>query len=364
MGLPPDTTKWYYGSDDLVDSVYQSSGPALGNSGMTHLWYGSYAQVDSLKDPQGHRQRFAYEGTWGNVSEARSDSILGKCPGCQQTIDTTTYTYDVTGRVQSTHQGATGRSATVFRDRIARDTMVIDTAHGGSSAITTKTRYNDASRTLTVIDGSGHSVVSAYDVRGRLITQTDPRNKRDSLAYDGNDRVTSWKTRRNQTITYGYDALSRVNLKVAAGDTTKYGYHGTYGTLDTIINPSAAIYQTHNSKGWLTQEKTIVNGVTRIVSYGYDANGILDSLTDPWSEVYSFGWDAANRARTVTNPYSESFSIRHSSEGMVSSVYFPAGHDAFSYDASHLIKSAGLSGEVTYTRDTVTKGFASIKLGG
>jgi len=34
------------------------------------------------------------------------------------------------------------------------------------------------------------------------------------------------------------------------------------------------------------------------------------------------------------------------------------------YDASHLLKSAGLSGEVTYTRDTVTKGLASIKLGG
>jgi RHS repeat-associated protein len=369
--LPPDTTKWYY-TNGLVDSVYRSAGPALRDSGITRMWYGANARVDSVYDPQGHRTRFQYEGTWGNVLTAISDSILGKCAirVCRQTLDTTTFTYDVTGRVQSTRRGGSGRAVTVFRDRIARDTMVVDTAAGGGSAVTTRSRFTDTTRTVTVIDGRGQSVVSLFDVRGRLIRQTDPAGARDSLAYDANDRVTSWTTRRDQTMTYAYDAVGRLRTKTVPNDTVPndetwtYGYHGSYGTLDTLTTPSASIYRSHNVLGWLLSEKTVVNGVTRTVSYRHDGNGVVDTLVDPWGQYYRYGWDGANRARTITNPFSESFSLRHSAEGLLSQVVFPTGTDVIGYDASHLPQSAGLSGEVTYTRDSVTKGFASIRLGG
>jgi hypothetical protein len=64
--LPPDTTLCEYGDDDLVDSVYQSNGPALGRNGWTHYWYGASARLDSVADPQGHHDRLFYETTWGN----------------------------------------------------------------------------------------------------------------------------------------------------------------------------------------------------------------------------------------------------------------------------------------------------------
>jgi RHS repeat-associated protein len=147
-------------------------------------------------------------------------------------------------------------------------------------------------------------------------------------------------------------------------DSTWYGYHGTYGTLDTLVSPGASVYRTHNVFGWLTSEKTVVSGVTRIVGYRHDANGVVDTLVDPWGQFYRFGWDAANRGRTITNPFSQSFSIRHSSEGLVSRILFPTGSDTIAYDASHMMQSAGLNGEVAYARDAVTKGLASIKLGG
>lgn len=93
--------------------------------------------------------------------------------------------------------------------------------------------------------------------------------------------------------------------------TLTYGYHASYGTLDTLLTPGDSLYRVHTSKGSLTQEKSVVNGVTRIVKYAYNVVGALDTLTDPWNGAYTFGWDAANRARTITNPFSETFSIRH-----------------------------------------------------
>jgi YD repeat-containing protein len=219
--MPPDTTKWYY-TGGVVDSVYRSGGPGLGNAGVTRIWHGANARVDSVVDPQGHRQRYEYDVDWGNVSTMLSDSILGKCKlSCPQTIDTTTFEYDsLTGRVHATRHGGTGRVVTVFRDRIARDTMVIDTAAGGASAITTKRRHNDAARTVTVLDGKSQSITFLYDDRGRLVTRTHPASARDSFAYDGNDRVSSWTTQRNQPITYAYDAVGRLRTKTVPNDGT------------------------------------------------------------------------------------------------------------------------------------------------
>jgi RHS repeat-associated protein len=369
--LPPDTTILHYGGDLLVDSVYRSNGPALGNSGVSRTWYGANARVDSTLDAQGHRRKFSYEGTWGNLSMARSDSILGKCPimSCQQVIDTTVFGHDaLNGRVEWTRRGNAGLKVTTFRDRVARDTMAVagvDTS--GAPKDTTRTRINVASRTVTVIDAKGNSIEFLSDGRGRMVRQTDPASAKDTFAYDGNDRLIKWKTRRGDSLMYTYDSLSRVRTKVLSGTgggTWTYGYHGTYSTLDTLLGPADSLYRVRNSKGWMTEEKTRVNAVTRTVKYGYNQSGSLDTLKNPWNETYLYGWDAANRARTVTNPWSETFSIRHSTEGLVTSIVFPTGTDQLSYDASHRVKSAGLSGEVTYTRDTVTKGLASIKRAG
>jgi hypothetical protein len=177
-----------------------------------------------------------------------------------------------------------------------------------------------------------------------------------------------WKGRRSgDSVTYAYDALGRLQTKVVSGvggGTWTYGYNKTHGTLDTLVTPSAAIYRTRNAWGWMTQEKTVVGGITRTVKYAHNQGGGLDTLTDPWNGKYVFGWDVANRARTITNPFTESFSIRYSTDGLVSNVVFPTGADTITYNADHQVDAAGLSGEVSYLRDPVTKGIAQIAFGG
>jgi YD repeat-containing protein len=169
------------------------------------------------------------------------------------------------------------------------------------------------------------------DTRGRAIRQIDAAGARDTFIYDGADRLVKWKTRRTpDSLTFAYDSLGRLQQKVVSGTgggTWTHRYHQTFGTLDTIRGPADTIRLTRNSWGWVTQEKAIVNGVTRTVGYSYNQAGSLTAMTDPWGGSYSYGWDLSDTARTITNPFSESFRIRHSREGLITTIVFPAGAD-------------------------------------
>jgi RHS repeat-associated protein len=361
--IVPDTTKWFNSASGVVDSVYRSG------LGTTRLWYGGDTRVDSVADPVGHMQYLQYESTWGNVAAigGKNKGLCVEEPGLPQCLsDTLSVLYNETGRVKWGRQGAAGGRVLFAYDLLGRDTVVTDSGTG-TTPVTTKTRFNDGARTVTVVDGLGRTVVFLSDARGRTIRQTDAAGARDTFAYDGNDRLIKWQTRRGDSLAYAYDSLSRLRTKTVSGGgggTWTYGYHGTYGTLDTLLNPAASVYRVYNTRGWLTQEKTVVHGVTRIVKYAYNQGGGLDTLTDPWNGAYRFGWDVANRARTLTTPFSESFSIRHNQDGRVTSVVFPTGLDSLRYNANHQPIAAGLSAEVSYTRNAVTKGIKQFTFAG
>jgi YD repeat-containing protein len=360
----PDTTKWFY-TGELVDSIYTSNTGS--KTGMTRYWWGTYARLDSIADHDLHTRRFTHEGTWGNPERVISDSLQVYSGSFTWARDTTAFGYDVTGRVAATRRGAAGRVAIVLRDRMARDTMVVDSAEGGGAAITTTTRFNDAVRTVTVVDGNGRTLTFLHDDRGRRIRRTDAASARDTFAYDGDSRLIAWHTRRGDSLLYSYDALGRLRTKVVSGPgggTWTYGYHGTYGTLDTLLTASDSVYRSRNSWGWMTEEKTVVSGVTRTVQYAYNQAGGLTTITDPWAGAYTLGWNLATRARTITNPFSESFTITHTKDGLVSGVTFPTGTDARTYNRAHQVTTAGLSGEISYTRDPITKGINGLTWGG
>ncbi|HEX9729347.1 MAG TPA: hypothetical protein VGA37_12645, partial [Gemmatimonadales bacterium] len=359
--MAPDTVKWAYGDTaaynaGLVDSTYRA---AFGWTRYTREASG-FKRVTKITDPQDHEVLYAYESTWGNTGLVVRDSAKVCAPTCGWDRDSTVFAYTDQGRTWWARRGAAGRRNEYGYDPVGRVTSVRDST-GGAAVIVTQTLFNDAARTVTVRDGNNRDIVLLADALGRRIRRTDPAGARDTFAYDANDRLTTWTNRRNQAISYTYDSFSRIRTKVVPGSGTwTYGYHGTHGTLDTLVTPDAAIYRVRDYRGRMTEERTVVNGVTRVVKYTYDdANNVL-TLTDPWNGVYTYGWVPSTRSRTVSNPFSETFTIRYNADGLITRVLFPTSSDSLTYSDEHRVLSAGYNSEITYQRDPGTHGINRI----
>ena len=145
-----------------------------------------------MADPRGATSAFTYDSVGRLHSATTGAAAIGTSPALNET---TTYTYDVNGRI-------TG-----------------------------------------VTDARGNTSTRSYDAFGRLVSSTDPTGRTVTSTYDALDRVTlrtigaNLPAEADQTA-YTYDAagrlLTRVVDPVGLRLTTQYRY-GRPGSTDTGI---------------------------------------------------------------------------------------------------------------------------------
>jgi RHS repeat-associated protein len=272
----------------------------------------------------------------------------------------------------------------------------------GSDRIT-KNTYDAANQLLKVQRAFGTSlqqdyVTYTYTLNGKQASVKDANGNLASMTYDGHDRQVRWnfpskttagvvsttdyeqydydaasnrtsvRKRNGATLTYSYDALNRMTHKIVpertglAATHTRDVYYGydirglpLYTRFDSATGEG--ISMAYDGLGRLTNTTQAMDGVSRTLSYQYDAAGNRLRITHPDGTYFRSTYDALNRMINAWwakpgQPETPFVAIGYDTLGRRSSINRASSYTDYSYDGINRLNSltqrfAGDNGNVT-----------------
>ena len=227
-GLPATRTDARQTTTTLVyDGVGNLASSQTGTQPAITYNYDVIGRLQSLTDQVGTATSFTYDPR--NLMQSRTDGLGRQAVftyydnGLLHTVtdrnnETTTYTYTPIGKVNTIVYPDTSAISFSYDQ--------LDHLTGMTDAIgTTSYTYDVAGRLTSLTNPHGFAVSYTYDEAGNLIELTYPGNKKVYYSYDELNRlktVTNWLS---QTASYTYDQAGRLtNLNHLNGTLTGYGY--------------------------------------------------------------------------------------------------------------------------------------------
>jgi len=190
----------------------------------------------------------------------------------------TTYTYDAFGDESSSVEKIDAtRSTTHNYNYDARGLLISTTWDAGGLNTSESDKYDAFGRLTDVTDANGNTTHTDYDRLGRQVATVDALGGRQITVYDGFSR-----TKTTQ------DAL---------GNTTTYSYNDATRSIVTTTPEGVSVTTVHNREG----QALSVTAAGLTTTYGYDANGQLQSVSDDLGSLESRTYDAAGRQLTDTD---------------------------------------------------------------
>jgi RHS repeat-associated protein len=248
----------------------------------------------------------------------------------------------------------------------------------------TQNSYDATGQLLSIQRGVGTSLVETYAAyeytpNGNQKAMTDADGNRAEMTWDGYDRQKRWifpspsthnlanqadyeeytydavgnrthlKKRDNATIDYAYDGMNRLTVKAvsasatgAAGYTIYYGYDvrglQTYARFGSTSG--AGIASTYDGFGRLVSSTNNMGGVSRTLSYQYDADDERTRITHPDGTYFTYSYDSAGRATSIAeNGATTLASFTYDSAGRRSSLAFAGASTSYTYDPVERLSS-------------------------
>jgi RHS repeat-associated protein len=274
QGADPNQYKWLYGYNEF-NELHTQADP-LGHT--TTLDYFPDGALETRSDANGHVTSYAYwpSGQLQTVTGADPDG-LGPL-----TAPVTSYAYDPAGNLQ-TRTDANQHLTTYGYDDAGR-LVSLQTQLGKLWTY----GYDEAGNLTTLVDANGNATQSSgdgtttygYDNLNRLtsINYSDaPSTPNVTFTYDeAGDRKTM--SDGSGTVTYNYDNLNRLTGYTRGSNTFSYSY-------DPLGNVTQRTYPD-----------------TTAVTYGYDDDERLQSVSNTGVGTTSYGYDAAANLTTTTLP--------------------------------------------------------------
>lgn len=300
---------------------------------------GRLSQTQLTTDPEG---TVLTDTTYDGLSRTATTSNPYRSTG-EATYGVTTYTYDGLSRVtkvippdgtdttNNVTTSYTGNCTTVTDqagktrkscvDGLGRLTQVFEPNASGSFIYETDYQY-DPLDNLTRVDQKGNDPNSAnwrtrtftYDSLSRLTQASNPESGAITYTYDADSNLlTRVAPKPNQTgaltvtTTYSYDTLHRLGGRTYSnGDTAvSYYYDQTLyngltitngsGRRTTMVDASGTTSWSYDSEGRVLVERRRISGITKNISYTYNLDGSLASLTYPTGRMVTYGYNAAAR---------------------------------------------------------------------
>lgn len=390
--LPRPATRTTYNGDGQPERV--EKGVAIGTTLADLNVMAVHGTVDTAYDNMGRK--------------ARVSTMSGGAP---QTL--MQYSYDVHGRLLCAAQRMNPAAYTSL-PASACD-LGIQGVHGPDRI--TRNTYDAAGQLLKVEKAVGVTVANgfpetlqqdyasySYSLNGKRTSVTDANGNLATMAYDGFDRQRLWtfpskttvgmadandyeeyshddngnrltlRKRDGRTLTYTYDALNRVGSKavpdacvanyactdVPASATRdvyySYDLRGlqTAARFDSLSGPDG-VTSAYDGLGRLVSSTTSIGGISRSLSYLYDASGNRTRIAHPDGNFFVYEYDDLNRpVRVRENGTTIIASVdwdtqgRRSVEGRggVNTVY---GYDSISRVGSIADDLAGTAEDLTTT---------------
>lgn len=145
-----------------------------------------------------------------------------------------------------------------------------------------------------------------YDFTGQISKQTDPDGNIIQYTHDNKGSTTSVTDALNRTIRFTYNDLNQiVEMTNQLGQKTVNTYDAAGNLLETKT-PSGAVtkYEVNpnGTNSTLTAPKDVANQTNKKISFGYDSNGHVNSVTQPEGGSLTMLNDNLGNPLTVTNP--------------------------------------------------------------
>jgi RHS repeat-associated protein len=230
-----------------------------------------------------------------------------------------------------------GKKREIWVDGFGRTIEADEPDSSGNLTSATCYLYDSLGNLLQIIHGS-QTRTYAYDALSRPTSITIPELANASgtpcsvtYSYDSNSNVqTQVAPAPNQTTctstvtaTYSYDALNRLTGKTYSDSTpaVKYGYDGVAlsgcsttppaltdsnpkGRRTSMCDASGATSWAHDATGRILTEARTILGITKNISYSYNLDGSIATVTYPSAKVVTYTVKEAQRltaAKDVTN---------------------------------------------------------------
>jgi RHS repeat-associated protein len=276
--------------------------------------YNAGGQVESATDPMGHAVKYAYEG--GNLAAVTLPGAEG--PHWQFKSDAshritevidgrggkTTNEYDGSNRVvkqtdpagrtlafeyESFHTIVTNKATGAVTDKwftSNNEPFSITYGYGTPQATTRSFAYDAAGRMVRETDGNGHATTFGYDAAGNRTSEKDALGHEAKWTFNSTHDVVSMTTPRGETATIERDAN---------------------GNVESISRPGPG-------------------ETTQTVTFAYDENGQLESVTDPLERTWTFGYDAYGNRTSETDPLGHERTLGYDEDSRLVSIVSPRGN--------------------------------------
>lgn len=348
-------------TDYIYDSLNRLTGVTdpLGNT--TSYTYTALGYQDKVTDAKGNVTDYDYDinGNLIKVTYSNGKSI--------------SYTYDLVGN-QISYTNEEGKIWSYTYDKNNRLISIKDPY----SVVTESYTYYDNGLTATKSDAMGRIMTYTYYANGLLKSEKDSLGNGLAYEYDTNGNKTdvfdsennktkyeynacNWLTKvytpndtDNANITYDYDNLgNKITVTDANGKVWTYHYDDA-GRQDQVTDPlnnsnlityapSTAmknyIINTDASGKATTiyynalNQVTSVTGSSGMASFGYDANGNLDTVTDGNGNETTHTYNSMDKLESTTDALGNTWQYSYNGDGTLLKKTSPDGKDTtYQYD--------------------------------
>jgi RHS repeat-associated protein len=357
---------------DGLDDLTSIASP---DTGATAKTYDAAGNAVTSTDARGKTTTYAYDALNRVARVAFADGTAityqydqgangkGHLTAMTDASGTTTWAYDIHGRVTSRQQGTgvfaltTGRTYDATTGQLTGMTYPSGSAlvysydaDGRVSAISQRRPFSPATDALlTQIayqpfgpaaswrQGNGATYSRTFDQDGRIARIGLPSGGTIALTYDAASRITAIAESGLPSKSFGYDALNRLVAYTSGATSQTYAYdaNGNRTGFTVQQQPSAPVALTYTYDKASNRLLGIGGGSKE--SFTYDANGNTLSHNSPGGD-YTFTYDARNRR---TRSYLGAIATSDVINGLGQrTAQIQGSTERFAYDeAGHLIGS-------------------------
>ncbi|MEA2472742.1 MAG: hypothetical protein QOE06_657, partial [Thermoleophilaceae bacterium] len=331
----------------------------------TSYAYDGSDNLYEITDPRGNRTRMTYD------SSHRVTSIKRITDPVANTGPTTQYEYPTT--LDSDCQGVGGSD----EGKVVGETIERDPLWPGGSSTTHSTKYcwDKLLRVQKTFDGRGESRSNTYTSNSDVTTLNSMGAQAWSLNYKPDDRADTATApqAKNQAapldMQFGYDDVGHggatdplhwlpVSFRDTQKKTTNYSYDlkGNVTGVKLPLPNTPTITVTPNTNGTTASIKD-ANG-TGTTSYGYFANGDLQTITRPGGlQQETLGYDVVHRITSYANANMPGVTETYgydSLDRMTSVSYTGGASVAYVYDNNgNMTSRTDATGTSTYVYDAL-----------
>jgi RHS repeat-associated protein len=308
-GHPGDVTEVTDPAGHVTDYTYDSFGDTASTT--THPSSGVSDTTDGVYDVLGRKVCEA-------SPNATASSVTCPSAGSSRVSDTTTYSYNADGELTS-ETNARGKTTSYDYDADGNQTSVTD-----AESRVTENDFDADDRPTSVTTGYGSSVAATTDYAYDIVPGTSPCSGSVTGAtyctrtadpnglvtvdyYDAQNRLIEETTPESGTTTHTYDLAGNLLTTTSAAGTTTYGYDADNRVVSAESSSTASGFST-----------------TPDVFYGYDADGNRNSMYDGTGST-SYTYDALERLVSVTDGSGDMVSYSYNPDGQVTSITYPNG---------------------------------------